>query len=107
MNVYLGLGNLFIIHTEKELSKGYADIVMEPFLARYNDIKYSYLLEIKYLKSGSKTDKKAVRQLESQAVKQLLNYSFDKKLEKKFENTAMIRLFLVFSGSDLISIGTA
>ncbi|HLP46501.1 MAG TPA: AAA family ATPase, partial [Candidatus Kapabacteria bacterium] len=30
LNVYLGLSNLFIIHTEKELNKGYADIVMEP-----------------------------------------------------------------------------
>jgi Predicted AAA-ATPase len=35
LNVYLGLGNLFILHSEKEMNKGYADLVMEPFLAKY------------------------------------------------------------------------
>ncbi|MCU0288106.1 MAG: ATP-binding protein, partial [Acidobacteria bacterium] len=49
LNVYLGLSNLFIIHTEKELNKGYADIVMEPFVAVYEGLKYSYVLEIKYI----------------------------------------------------------
>ncbi|MCP4155892.1 MAG: AAA family ATPase, partial [bacterium] len=38
LNVYLGLSNLYIIHAEKELNRGYADIVMEPFIARYEGI---------------------------------------------------------------------
>ncbi len=33
LHVYLGLSNLYILHPEKELNKGYADLVPEPFLA--------------------------------------------------------------------------
>jgi hypothetical protein len=39
LNVYLGLSDLYIIHSEKELNKGYAGLVLEPFLARYTGIK--------------------------------------------------------------------
>ena len=38
LNVYLGLSNLYIIHAEKELNKGFADMVMESFIARYEGI---------------------------------------------------------------------
>ncbi|MCK4765516.1 MAG: AAA family ATPase [Candidatus Aminicenantes bacterium] len=54
LNVYLGLSDLYIIHAEKEMNKGYADIVIEPFLARYEGIKYSYIIEIKYKKRGDR-----------------------------------------------------
>ncbi|MCK4765373.1 MAG: AAA family ATPase [Candidatus Aminicenantes bacterium] len=54
LNVYLGLSDLYIIHAEKEMNKGYADIVMEPFLAGYEGIKYSYIIEIKYKKRGDR-----------------------------------------------------
>ncbi|NIN89653.1 MAG: hypothetical protein GTO45_33260 [Candidatus Aminicenantes bacterium] len=37
------VSDILIIHSEKELNKGYADLVLEPFLARYEGIKYSYL----------------------------------------------------------------
>ena len=30
----------FLIHSERELSKGYADLHLEPFVARYSDIGY-------------------------------------------------------------------
>jgi hypothetical protein len=63
LNVYLGLSDIYIIHSEKELNKGYADIVMEPFLARYEEMKYSYLLEIKYI---PKKEGKAQKKLEKE-----------------------------------------
>ncbi|MCP5053142.1 MAG: hypothetical protein GY940_38600, partial [bacterium] len=55
LNVYLGLNDLYIIHPEKEMNMGYSDIVMEPFIARYEGISYSYIIEIKYTKSGAKS----------------------------------------------------
>ena len=42
----------FLIHSERELNKGYADLHLEPFLARYPDVRYGYVMEIKYLKRG-------------------------------------------------------
>jgi len=112
LNVYLGLSNLFIIHTEKELNKGYADIVMEPFTAVYESLKYSYVLEIKYIKPEGKRKKKPtkpargiIEKLKTEAEEQLHNYSIDEKFKKCMEKTQVIKLVLIFYGSDLVYIG--
>ena len=102
LNVYLGLSSLYIIHIEREMNKGYADILMEPFLALHEGIAYSYLLELKYVKSGASVDDDKVKQLIADAEDQLKNYSADDKFRKKIENTTLIKLVLVFSGHDLI-----
>jgi len=104
LNVYLGLSDLFIIHTEKEMNKGYADIVMEPFLARYEGIKYSYMLEVKYIKAGARPLEEKVKQLKTEAEKQLRNYSNDEKSRKNMEKTALVKIVLIFSGHKLIDI---
>jgi hypothetical protein len=105
LNVYLGLSQLYIIHAEKELDKGYADIVMEPFLARYEGMKYSYLMEIKYLNAGIKPVDSRVQQLRTKAGDQLKHYSIDKKFKKTIGKTTLIKLVLVFSGHELIYLG--
>ena len=110
LNVYLGLSHFYIIHAEKESNKGYADIVMEPFLARYEGIKYSYLLEIKYIKSGRKGSEPAaaaIEQLKTEARDQLKKYCLDEKLKKSTGNTTLIKLILIFSGHELVYIGEA
>jgi hypothetical protein len=105
LNVYLGLSDLYIIHSEKELNKGYADLVLEPFLARYAGIEYSYILEIKYLKSGSKRGDPVVQESIQTGEEQLRAYSIDEKYRKTIEKTNLIKLVLVFSGHELIDIG--
>ncbi|MGD2089612.1 MAG: AAA family ATPase [Candidatus Aminicenantes bacterium] len=109
LNVYLGLSNLFIIHAEKELNKGYADIVMEPFVAVYEGLKYSYVLEIKYIKPEGKRKKKPaseiMEKLKIQAEEQLRNYSIDEKFRKSMEKTHVIKLALIFYGVDLVYMG--
>jgi hypothetical protein len=107
LNVYLGLTNLYIIHAEKEMNKGYADIVMEPFIARYEGIKYSYLLEIKYIKAGVKPGDAEVLQLKEAAEEQLRRYSIDEKFLKNIEKTTLIKIVLIFSGHEEIYIGKA
>ncbi|MCP5046544.1 MAG: AAA family ATPase, partial [bacterium] len=102
LNIYLGLSALYIIHPEKELKMGYADIVMEPFLARFEEISYSYLIEIKYTKSGAKSSDDAVTKLKTDAEKQLKNYSMDEKFKKSIGKTTLIKLVLVFSGHQLV-----
>ncbi|NIM11427.1 MAG: AAA family ATPase, partial [Candidatus Aminicenantes bacterium] len=105
LNVYLGLSDLYIIHSEKELNKGYADLVMEAFLARYAGINYSYILEIKYLKSGSKRGDPGIQELIQTAEEQLKTYSIDEKYRKTIEKTNLIKLVLIFSGHKLVHIG--
>ncbi|MCP4213277.1 MAG: AAA family ATPase [bacterium] len=97
-NVYLGLSNLYIIHSEKELNKGYAYLAMEPFLALYKTLAYSFLLEIKYLKAGAKPDDKEVKRLAAEAKDQIQTYAMDKKYKKTIGKTTLIKLVLVFSG---------
>jgi hypothetical protein len=104
LNVYLGLSNLYIIHVEKELNKGYADIVMEPFVAHYQDINYAYILEIKYTKAGLKSGDPKIQQLKSEAEEQLNKYSMDEKLKRALENTHLIKLALIFSGHKLVDL---
>jgi hypothetical protein len=105
LNVYLGLSNLYIIHTEKESNQGYADIFMEPFLARYEGIKYSFMLEIKYIKKGEDPKDKDIQALIKKAEEQLKQYSLDRGLAKSVGNTTLIKLVLVFSGVELKYIG--
>jgi len=105
LNVYLGLSSRYIVHTEKELNKGYADIVMEPFAARYEGSKYSYILEIKYIKAGVKPGDPKIRRLKSEAEEQLRVYSIDEKFGKVIEKTTLVKLVLIFSGHEAVYIG--
>jgi hypothetical protein len=104
-NVYLGLSNLFIIHSEKELNKGYSDLVMEPFLARFENIKYSCIIEFKFLKAGAKPDDPEVISLAADAREQLQNYALDNKYQKTIAKTKLIKLALIFSGHRVMYMG--
>jgi hypothetical protein len=105
LNVYLGLSSLYIIHPERELNKGYADIVMEPFTARYESLKYAYMLEIKYINAGAKPGAPGIRRLKTEAEEQLRSYSNDEKFRKAIEKTTLVKIVLIFSGHEAIYIG--
>jgi len=102
-NVYLGLSNFYIIHAERELNKGYADLVMEPFLAQYPALKYAYLVEIKYIKpTDGEPSPGQIEKLKAEAESQLRRYGLDEKLHKTLGRTTLIPLLLIFSGLDLL-----
>lgn len=105
LSVYLGLSQRYILHTEKEMNQGFADIVMEPFTARYKEMKYSYIMEIKYLKKGEKGKK--VETKIKEAEMQLMKYTLDKKFQKTIGKTRLIKLVLVFYGMELKYIDEA
>lgn len=100
LSVYLGLGDLYIVHTERELSGGFADIVLEPFFIRYPGIGFSYILELKYIKTNQYTAER-LEKIRTEAADQLRNYSLDKRFRKSMEKTAIIKLLLIFSGTTL------
>ena len=54
--VHFSLASHFLIRSERELNKGYADLHLEPFLARYPDVRYGYVIELKYLRRGEAAD---------------------------------------------------
>jgi hypothetical protein len=108
LNVYLGLSALYLVHSEKELEKGYADLVLEPFLAQYPQLKYSYLLEIKYIQT--RTNKKEatpekIETVRAGAEAQLNRYSRDEKFQKAAGHTTLKKVVLIFSGTRLVYHG--
>jgi hypothetical protein len=108
LNVYLGLSALYLVYSEKELKKGFPDLVLEPFLAQYPQLKYSYLIEIKYIKSQGK--KKAlppgkIKKVQEEAEDQLKRYSLDEKFLKAIGQTTLKKLVLIFCGHRLVYHG--
>lgn len=110
LNVYLGLGDLYIIHSEKELNKGYADLTMEPFLALYPALKYAYLIEIKYMKAAprdAELREEKISKLKEEAEQQLKRYGIDEKFRKAIGRSKLVKLVLVFCGHRLVYSGEA
>ena len=105
LNVCLGLSDLYILHVERELNKGYADIVMEPFLARYESIKYAYLIEIKYVQAGMWAEDKRLMPIISAAEEQLKSYSMDPKFQGNIKKVKLIKLVSIFSGHEIVYRG--
>ncbi len=105
LNVYLGLSDLYLVYSEKELKKGYADLVLEPFLAQYPQLKYSYVIEIKYIKPQAKkkdlTPEK-IQEVKDEAEAQLNRYVMDDKFQKAIGQTTVKKLILFFFGTRLV-----
>ena len=89
-----------MIHSERELNKGYADLHLEPFLARYPDVRYGYVIEVKYLKRGETADEAAVAARLREALTQLRGYLADPVLHGR-PGVRHIGLALVFHGWEL------
>ncbi|MCU0285692.1 MAG: PD-(D/E)XK nuclease domain-containing protein [Acidobacteria bacterium] len=80
-------------------------MVMEPFIARYEGIRYSYVLELKYIKAGVKPADAEAQQLKMAAEEQLKRYCIDEKFLKNIEKTTLIKLVLIFFGHEEIYMG--
>jgi hypothetical protein len=88
------------------LKKGYADLVLEPFLAQYPALKYSYLLEIKYIKPQAKKEELTpgkIKKIKEEAEAQLNRYSRDEKYRKAIGHTPLKKVVLIFCGNRLES----
>ena len=91
----------YLIRCERELNKGYADLHLEPFLARYPDIPYAYVIEIKYLKRGETADEGAVAKRLEEAREQLRGYLADEDLARHQPSVRYVGLAIVFHGWEM------
>ena len=98
---YLGLTDHYVLHSERELNKGYADLHLEPFMPRHPGIGYGYLIEFKYLKRGEKLDDARAAAAGRQALDQLQGYLADERL-RRHPSVRHIGLALVFHGWELV-----
>lgn len=96
MVAYMGLTDYFIIWPEFEAGRGFSDLYLMPNLANYPDMKYSYLIELKFLKRDDTTTK--VESLIEEAETQLRKYASDEKVLASTGNTRLRLLAAVYKG---------
>jgi hypothetical protein len=105
---FLNIYDFFISASEEEMNKGYADLIMKPFYLKYKDIKYAYLIELKYIKR-SVTDnelQKAIQQKIQEAKEKLTKYSEDDYTRKMlglppYADVSLKKVIIVFHGWEL------
>ena len=98
---YLGATSCFVFHTEQELGKGYADMVLTPLTARYPTLRHGYVVELKYLKRDQASGALAPSALE-EAKDQLRGYLADERLARQHPSVRFTRIALVFRGWELV-----
>ncbi len=97
---YLNVADYYIARTEEEMEKGFVDLHLEPFLAKYPDLKYGWLIELKYIKRGD-ISKESVNESLAAAKRQLTKYAGDERVIRRGKGTTLKCLALVFSGWEL------
>ena len=100
---HLSLSQYFLLHSEYELNKGYADLYLEPFVAQYSDMQFGYVLELKYLKRRESLDASVVADKVQEAVEQLRSYLADPSLPRRYPSVRHIGLAVVFHGWELVA----
>ena len=93
----------FLLHSEYELNKGFADLYLEPFVAQYSDMRYGYVLELKYLKRSEALDESLVENKVQEAVLQLRSYLADPSLPRRYPSVQHLGLAMVFHGWELVA----
>ena len=97
---YLSVAGYFVLHTEFELAKGYADLVAVPLTAWFSAMRHGYVIELKYL--GRTVDESRIATLGEQAEAQLRGYLADGRLQEAHPDIAFTGLALVFRGWELV-----
>ena len=97
---YLNVADYYLTRSEEEMGKGYADLYLEPFFAKYPDMNYTYLIEIKYIPRKEWTVK-LQEQHRDDARTQLQQYAGDDRVLRNSRGATLKCLVLVFSGWEL------
>ena len=100
---HLSMVDQFLLHSEYELNKGYADLYLEPFVAQYPDMGYGYVLELKYVKRSTSLDASGLADKVQEAVLQLRGYLADPSLRRRYRSVRHIGLAVVFHGWEMVA----
>jgi len=99
MLAWLNMATYYKIYSERELNQGFSDIYIEPEARLGNEIKYAYIIELKYIKADQLKTKKKLESARLAAVEaatvQLKSYS-------GFATFKTIKIIIVASASKLL-----
>ena len=91
----------FVFHTKQELAGGYADICLNPFLARFARMRHGYVIEIKYHTHGGRQAPRAWMRRRRRRVRACLQYLADERLARQYPSVRFAGLAIVFHGREL------
>ena len=97
---YLSASGYFVLHTELELAKGYADLVLEPRPARYPGMRHGFVIELKYVRRDAAAQAQ-VAEKAAAAAAQLRRYLADRRLARRCPEVEFTGVALVFCGWEL------
>ena len=100
---HFSMVNHFLLHSEYELNKGYADLYLEPFVAQYPDMRYGYVLELKYLRRREPLDESLLAATLREAAQQVRGYLADPGLQRRYPSVRHIGLAMVFHGWEMVA----
>ena len=98
---YLGVSRHFLMRTEPELNKGFADISLEPLAAQHPELRHGFLIELKYLKRGEDANEAKVQAVVEDAREQLWRYLADERLARAYPSVQFTGLAVVFHGWEM------
>jgi len=98
---YLNVTNFFLTWSERELGKGFTDLYLEPFLARYPDMRFGYLIELEYIPRNEFSRAKLQEKVQ-QAEAQLRKYAGDERLRDVRQSVTLKHPVVVYNGWELV-----
>ncbi len=99
---YLNLSGLFVAHPEVEMNHGYCDFFLLSNTKKYQPLKHSFIIEVKYLKADA-SDGEAQQQWEA-AEKQVTSYADDKTVKALTADVQLHCIVLQFKGGKLLKM---
>ena len=73
----------------------------KPFMSKYPDLEYSYLIELKYIARGEYSEEVQQEKIQD-AQEQLDQYVQSDRIQKSIASTKLIKIILVYKGWELI-----
>jgi ribosomal protein S8 len=93
---YLNVSPLYIVHSEPEMNKGFADIFLQKDYIITDKTKYEYIVELKYVKK-EELKKTSLSEIREQAINQLERYAKSKKIREK-----LIKIIIISTNDKLL-----
>ena len=86
--------------SELDNQEGYADIFLLPLLDIYKDMQHSYIVELKYAKSGDSAER--VEELRQKGIVQANRYADTEMVRRHVGPTQLHKLVVVFRGVEMV-----
>ena len=101
---YLNVTHHFHTWSEREMGGGFVDLYLEPFVARFPNIQYGYLIELKYISQkefdGEGGQEKFAQKV-TDAEAQLRQYADDPRIRDIAGEVPLKKIALVYKGWQL------